>query len=237
MILLGIDTATETTSLGLCKYGEPPATVTLPGPKNQLESIATMVQYLLDSSGVAPSQIAAVALDAGPGLFTGLRVGISFAKTFAGALGIPIIPVSSLDVLAFSQRNCPRAIVSVIDARRSEVFYAMYRKVPGGGVARLTQYGVGSPEALSTEIESMAESVILVGHGAIKYKNVFSNVLQAHFAGAAVAYPLIPMLFEIAFPLAFSEQFVPPESVEVIYIRDADAKVNFEVRQALQKDR
>jgi len=165
-----------------------------------------------------------------------LRVGISFAKSLAGAMGIPIVPVSSLDILAFSQRSCPKTIVSMVDARRGEVFYAMYRKVPGGGVARFSDYAVGKPQDLAAEIESMAEPVLLVGHGAQKYKEVFSTVSQLHFAGSAVAFPLMPMLFEIAFPMTFSEEFVSPESVEVVYIRDADARVNFDVRQALRKD-
>ncbi|TAN30366.1 MAG: tRNA (adenosine(37)-N6)-threonylcarbamoyltransferase complex dimerization subunit type 1 TsaB [Actinomycetota bacterium] len=238
MILLGIDTATEMTSLGLCKYGTPPAVISFPGPKNQLESIGPIVRQLLDQSGISKSQIGAIALDVGPGLFTGLRVGVSFAKSLAGGLGIPIVPVSSLDIQAYPQGNCSRTIVSLVDARRGEVFYATYRKVPGGGVERLTSYSVASPEEVASEIESMAESVLLVGLGAIKYKDAFSTVSQPlHFAGSASAYPLMPVLFEIAFPLAFSEEFVSPESVEVIYIRDADAKVNFDVRQAFPKDR
>ncbi len=238
MILLGIDTATAMTSLGLCKYGEPPAVVSFPGPKNQLESIGVVVRQLLEQSGISNSQISAVALDVGPGLFTGLRVGVSFAKSFAGGLGIPIVPVSSLDIQAYTQGNCPRTIVSLVDARRGEVFYAVYRKVPGGGVERLTDYAVASPEKVAMEIESMAESVLLVGQGAIKYSDAFSSVSQPlHFAGSATAYPLMPVLFEIAFPLTFSEEFISPEGVEVIYIRDADAKVNFDVRHAFPKDR
>ena len=118
MILLGIDTATEMTSLGLCKYGEPPWTVTLSSPRHQLELIGVVVEQLFENSGISRSQLSAVAVDVGPGLFTGLRVGISFAKSLAGALGIPIVPVTSLDVLAFSQRNCPKTIISTVDANK-----------------------------------------------------------------------------------------------------------------------
>ncbi len=237
MILLGIDTATEMTSLGLCKYGEPPWTVTLSSPRHQLELIGVVVEQLFENSGISRSQLSAVAVDVGPGLFTGLRVGISFAKSIAGALGIPIVPVTSLDVLAFSQRNCPKTIISTVDARRGEVFYASYRKVPGGGIARISDYAVGSPEAVATEIESMTEPVLMVGQGSLRYKEIFSARPQVYFAGSAAAYPLISMLFEIAFPMTFSEEFISPENVDVVYIRDADARVNFEVRHALGKDR
>lgn len=234
-VLLGIDTATEATSVGICRYGEAGTYTSFPGPKKQLESLGSTVHELFCRSEIGRSTVSALALDVGPGLFSGLRVGVSFAKIFAGALGIPIVPVSSLDILAFSQRNTKRLIVSVVDARRGEVFYAMYKRVPGGGVARTSSYAVGSPESLALEIESMAEPTLLVGQGAIRYSEVFSGIAQLRFAGSAVAYPLMPMLLEIAFPLYVTEQFVSPEAAEVIYIRDADAKANFEVRHALGK--
>lgn len=234
-VLLGIDTATGVTSLGVCRYGEAGTSVTFLGPKKQLESVGSSVQELFSRSEIDRSAVSALALDVGPGLFSGLRVGVSFAKSFAGALGIPIVPVSSLDILAFSQRNTTKLIVSVVDARRGEVFYAMYRRVPGGGIARISSYVVDSPESLAVEIESMAEPTLLVGQGASRYDEAFSGIAQLRFAGSAVAYPLMPMLMEIAFPLYLSGQFVSPEAVEVIYIRDADAKVNFEVRHALGK--
>ncbi len=233
MILLGIDTATDMTTLGLCKYGEPPWTVSLSSHKHQLELIGVIVEQLFENSGISSSQVGALAVDVGPGLFSGLRIGISFAKAFAGGLGIPIVPVSSLDILAFSQRSCAKTIVSTVDARRGEVFYATYRKVPGGGVARLSEYSVGSPEALALELDTMSEPVLMVGEGSLRYKEILSGRSQVYFAGSAVAYPLLPMLFEIAFPMAFSEEFVLAENVDVIYVRDADARRNFDVRHAL----
>lgn len=235
MILLGLDTATESTSLALCKAGQPPFSVSFSGPQKQVESIATGVQSLFEASGIAPSAVNAVALDVGPGLFTGLRVGLSFAKSFAGALGIPIVPASSLDIVAFSQKSCPKLIVALIDARRGEVFYAMYRRLPGSGIARISPMSVAPPDNVVSELESMGEPALLVGQGAIRYRDAFSSLSQVHFAGSAVAYPLMPMLFEIAFPLAVSERFVSPDEVDAVYIRDADAKVNFEVRHSFGK--
>lgn len=235
MILLGIDTASEVTSIGLCKHGQAPYITSFPGPNNQLERIGLVLERILTESGIKRSSISGLVVDVGPGLFSGLRVGVSFAKSFAGAIGVPVIPLTSLDILAFSQKNCPRLIVSMLDARRGEVFYAAYKKVPGG-VTRLGPYLVASPENVAVEIESMDESALLVGHGAIRYQEVFSAIPQVQFAGLAMAYPLMPMMFELAQPMYYSEQFVSPEHVEVVYIRDADAKVNFEVRKALKKE-
>lgn len=235
MILLGIDTASELTSVGLGKHGQPPFMLSFPGPFNQLEDLGLAVKNLLERSNFNRKSISAVALDVGPGLFTSLRVGVSFAKSFAGALGIPIIPLASLDLLAFSQKNCPKLVVSVVDAKRGEVFYAMYRRVPGS-IVRVSNPAVASPGDVALEIESMREPTLLVGNGAIKYHDAFAGIPQIHFAGVSVAYPLMPIMLEVAQPLFYSEQFLSPENVEVAYIRDADAKVNFEVRNALRKD-
>ena len=78
------------------------------------------------------TEIGVIAVDVGPGLFTGMRVGLATAKALAFALRVPMIGISSLDLLAFPHRRSDRVVVPVIDARKGEVFYAMYRQVPGG---------------------------------------------------------------------------------------------------------
>ena len=84
-------------------------------------------------------EISVVAVDLGPGLFTGLRVGVAAAKAMAHALRVPMIGVPSLDLLAFPRALQPAGSSSPpIDARRGELFYAFYRQVPGG-VQRLTR--------------------------------------------------------------------------------------------------
>ena len=71
-----------------------------------------------------------VAVDCGPGLYTGLRAGLATAKATAAALGVPVVPVGSLEALAFGARPRPGdTVLSVLDARRGEVFWAWYRCV------------------------------------------------------------------------------------------------------------
>src|SRR5436305_14491 len=76
--------------------------------------------------------LAAIAVGTGPGLFTGLRVGVTTAKVMAQALRIPVVGIPSLDLVAYPLRHTDRTIVAVLDARRHEVFAARYRPVPGG---------------------------------------------------------------------------------------------------------
>src|SRR5918999_721684 len=84
--------------------------------------------------GSESGTLAGVAVGPGPGLFTGLRVGVSTAKALAQAWGLPMVAVPSLDLIAFAHRHVQRAICPVIDARRGEVFCALYRHAPGGAV-------------------------------------------------------------------------------------------------------
>src|SRR5206468_2175579 len=100
------------------------------------------------------------------------------------ALGIP-----SLDVLAFGVRYTRRLIGAVIDARRGEVFHALYRGVPGG-VMRVGEYGVAPPGHLAAELEAAREEVLLVGNGAILYRKELEEVgSRVECTAAAQAHP------------------------------------------------
>ena len=100
--------------------------------------------------GSSSRQVGGIAVGIGPGLFTGLRVGVQTAKTLAQVLGVPIVGITSLDALAFSVRHTDRLIVAVVDGRRGEVFSALYRPVPGG-VLRISE-PVATPEHLAAEL-------------------------------------------------------------------------------------
>ena len=80
-------------------------------------------------------------------------------------LRVPMIAVSSLDLLAFPVRFSNRLIVTAIDARRGELYYAFYRQVPGG-VQRLGDHQLGTPDDLASELIASADEVLLVGDGA-----------------------------------------------------------------------
>src|SRR5690606_13132703 len=104
--------------------------------------------------------IGVVAVDVGPGMFTGLRVGVAAAKALAYARRLPMVGVSSLDLLAFPLRHSRRRIVCAIDAGRGELSHASYRQVPGG-VQRITEPEVASPADLASDLMATNEEVLL----------------------------------------------------------------------------
>ena len=119
-------------------------TSSLDGGRRHAEQLAPAIKYLCRELDVDLHQLAFVAVGLGPGLFTGLRVGVTTAKVMAQALRIPMVGVPTLDLIAYPLRHTNRIVVSVVDARRNEVFFACYQPVPGG-VQRITDYEVVTP--------------------------------------------------------------------------------------------
>ena len=198
------------------------------------ETLAPAIDFVRRHARVEFEELGAVAVDIGPGLFTGLRVGVATAKALAQALRVPMIGVASLDLLAFRVRYTNRLIVAVLDARRGEVFYAFYRHVPGGA-QRLSEYALGKPEDLAWELLASGEECLVVGDGALRYPDVFADVARTEFGEIGNAYPSAAALVELAHPRALREEFVPPWELEPLYLRKADAEINWESRVHARK--
>ena len=145
MLILGIDTATPAVGCAIGGHEGVLASFTAARGRRHAETLVPAIDHLRRSVGIELDELGAIAVDVGPGLFTGLRVGVATAKAMASALRVPVVVgVSSLDLVAFPVRFSPRLIASVVDARRGEVFFAFYRQVPGG-LQRVSEAGVGRP--------------------------------------------------------------------------------------------
>jgi tRNA threonylcarbamoyladenosine biosynthesis protein TsaB len=106
----------------------------LPTELRSARSLAPAMVNALEKVGWKPSEIELVSVTTGPGSFTGLRVGVVTAKTFAFAIGCPVVGVNTLEVIARQALSSERsAITAVIDAQRSELFVARYALDPATG--------------------------------------------------------------------------------------------------------
>ena len=146
--------------------------------RRHAEILTPSIEFICRQARIELSEISVVAVDLGPGLFTGLRVGVAAAKAMAHALRVPMIGVPSLDLLAFPVRFSSRLIVAAIDARRGELFYAFYRQVPGG-MQRLSDHRVGSPDDLASRAAGhRARSACSSATARIRYREVFDGLEQ-----------------------------------------------------------
>ena len=231
MIVLGIDTATPQTSVALgTERGTLAQMAVASGPRSHEEIVTPAIEYLLRWAGVSLSRIGGIAVGVGPGLFTGLRVGVQTARTLAQFLGVPIVSTPSLDVLAFPLRDARRSIGAVIDARRGEVFFGRYRPTPGG-VARDGGFMVCAPDALVAELQARREEVVLVGDGALRYRHELATLGgQVEFASAALAHPQAASLVELSVPRLEREESDRILDVLPLYLRKSDAEIAWDKR-------
>jgi tRNA threonylcarbamoyladenosine biosynthesis protein TsaB len=229
VIVLGIETSTPQTSVAFGSEREILGAVQLTGKMRQ-DSVVPAVERLLSWTGLSLRQVGGISVGLGPGLFTGLRVGVETGKSLAQVLSVPIVGVPSLDGLAFGVRYTRRLIGAVIDARRGEVFFAFYRSVPGG-VVREGDYEVGSPAHLAAEIEARGGDVLLAGNGAILYRHEIEDVgAGVEFASSAQAYPQASALVELTVPRFIREEYDRPFDVAPLYLRKSDAEIAWDQR-------
>jgi tRNA threonylcarbamoyladenosine biosynthesis protein TsaB len=226
-MLLAIDTATSTVSVAIGDRGVPIGSVSLAGGRRHAEQLAPAIRYLCRELGVPLAQLAAVAVDVGPGLFTGLRVGVTTAKVMAQALRVPVVGVPSLDLVAYPLRHSNRLVVSVLDARRHEVYSARYRPVPGG-VQRVSDYEVRPPAELVAELDAGTDELLLAGDGVTAYRDDFASLEHAEFAGADHGAPSASALVELATARVEREEFQPASELRPLYLRSSDAEINWE---------
>ena len=229
MHLLCFDTATPRVSVAVGRDSEALAELELPPGRRHAEDLVPAIQEVCARGGVALDTVAAICVGIGPGLFTGLRVGVTTAKVLAQALRIPVVGVATLDLVAYPLRHATRLVVPTIDARRGEVFYALYRGVPGG-LQRISEYTVGTPEELAGELAARGDEVLIAGDGALAHRAEFDELEHVELAGPAAAWPRAAALLELAAPRVEREEFCAPWELEPLYLRASDAEIEWDRR-------
>jgi len=241
--LLAIDTSTSRVSVALGEAGEVRGAVSLAGGRRHAEQLAPAIQGLCAWSGIELGSLDAIAVGIGPGLFTGLRVGVTTAKVMATALGVPLVGVPSLDLVAWPLRHARRDVVVVLDARRREVFHARYRPEPADGPAfpdgpapdgeelrRVTEDAVGSLESLIATLAADGDEVLVAGDGAPATAfAALPGVDQAgvELAGPEFGAPSVEALVVLAQRQLRdgSDRNWDPEQVLPRYLRASDAEL------------
>jgi tRNA threonylcarbamoyladenosine biosynthesis protein TsaB len=230
VIVVGIETSTPQTSVAIGTEREILGAVSVAGRARQ-EAVTPALDQLRGWIGIELSQVGGIAVGIGPGLFTGLRVGIETAKTLAQVLHVPIVGITSLDALAFSVRHTHKLIVAVIDGRRGEVFFAVYRALPGG-VVRGSDYSVATPDHLAAELETLPGEMLAVGDGAILYRDQLEAPGRSiEFASTMRAHPEAAALVELAVPRFLREEHDRLHDVVPMYLRRSDAEIAWDRRE------
>jgi tRNA threonylcarbamoyladenosine biosynthesis protein TsaB len=228
--LIGFDTSLATTSACVLRDdGEAFSTPSPPvdrllGPAQHSQELLPELERLLEASGTTWEDVDSVAIGIGPGTFTGLRIGVATARALGQALQVYLKPVSSLEALAAgvtADPGCePQPVLSLIDARRGQVFAALYEQPAAeGGWAP----AVMDPALLLARVGALGGSPICVGDWAIKSRSDLEGV-GAHVPPSDSGLHAVSGLHLCT--LATSVEAVSPEDVYPLYLRAPDAEIS-----------
>lgn len=216
--ILLIDTSTAVLSVGISVDGTVVEERICTEARQQASLTAPLVKEVLDAQGMGVKDCDAVCVGSGPGSYTGLRVGVSTAKGLAFGAGKPLLAVGTLDILAAGVEGEYKYIVPMIDARRMEVYTAVYSSAG----ERLTPI-----EAKVIDGESFADylsagPVLFVGDGALKCREVIRHP-NARFQDAAPLVRYMAPLAEEAYAIGRFENLA---YFEPFYLKDFVATVS-----------
>ena len=170
-MILCIETSTAVLSVALARDGAVVCERVCTEPRSQAALTAPLVKEVLSDAGITAGACDAVCVSAGPGSYTGLRVGVSTAKGLAFGAGIPLLSMGTLDILVEGVEETPAFIVPMIDARRMEVYTAVY-SADGSRLTEVEARVIG-PDAFAEYLEK--GEVLFVGDGALKCRDVITH--------------------------------------------------------------
>jgi tRNA threonylcarbamoyladenosine biosynthesis protein TsaB len=230
VLILGIETATAQVSVAIGGHEGVLGLFEVCRGRRHAETLIPAIEFVCRQAEIDLDEISAVAVDVGPGLFTGMRVGLAAAKAIAQARRLPMIGISSLDLLAFPLRHGDRPVVAIIDARKGELFWACYQPVPGG-VQRVSEPAVGSVDDVIADLMMRGHDLLFVGDGALRYRDQLADSLRGDFAEQFLAHPSSAPLVQLAHARALREEWVNPWEIQPLYLRAPDVQINWSSRR------
>lgn len=177
MNILAVDTSATSASVCIAQENKIIGEFSINTALTHSQTLIPMVEQLTKNTGISLDCIDAVAVNAGPGSFTGVRIGVSAIKGIAFARDLPCISVSTLESMAYNMLYNDCVVCAVMDARCSQVYNAMFR-VSGNTVTRLTDDRALSLSDLKQDLQNYNEKIVLVGDGAVICSEFFENSLE-----------------------------------------------------------
>ncbi len=232
MILLGIESATAPVGAAVAIDGRVAAALSVSGERRHAETLAPAVARVLELVGLEPADLNAVAVDLGPGLFTGLRVGVATAKGLAQGLGVGIIGATSLEILAAGAfgGGWPGEIAAVVDGRRSELFVARFGRGIAGEPVELSPPARVRPPELAGAVGVPGRPTLVCGDGALRYRELLEGAEGVVVADTPAAPDPAALVRLATARLSAGCRLLEAAQVIPVYLREADARISWTQR-------
>lgn len=173
MLVLGVETSTMQGGVALVGDHGLVSEYILNVEATHSERLLPTIDRMLRDAGVGTEDLGGIAVSIGPGSFTGLRIGLSTAKGLAHATGLPVVSVPTLEALAWALPAARWQVCPVLDARKQEVYAALFQHEPGG-LHRLMEDAALDPEDLCGRIR---KPTLFLGDGVEVYVELFRRLL------------------------------------------------------------
>lgn len=231
MKILAVDTAEQGCSMAVVEDGVPLCVRYNSGLQNHGVTLMPMMEAMLKlDAGIPLDALDGFVVSRGPGSFTGLRIGLSMIKGLALAVDKPVAGISSLDGIAWRMSHSALPVCAMLDARRGEVYCALYHFEAGRLQAKSKELAL-TPEAA---LDMVGDRAVFAGSGAVAHASV---IVQKLGAGAVFAPPFQTAVSAAALAHVFFTQgpsvLKDPAELVPVYIRRSDAEINFKPPAAM----
>ncbi len=226
MRILAVDTSTISGSLALLDGESIAAEWTLRSALTHNRRLMKAADFLLREAGWELDTLQGMAVTSGPGSFTGLRIGMTTMKVLAWTTGKLYAGIPTLDALSFPLGFSPNPVCAMIDARKGEVYCALYHPDGKGNLRLATSFMAISPGALAEKIK---EPVLFCGDGWIIYRNIMKRKLGGLALETPPCFHTIraASVGELARRRFIRGDSDDPETSSPLYVRPSEAEIHY----------
>ena len=225
MLILGLDTCSMSSSVSVADESRVIAAFTINHKKTHSERIMPQIEEMLKAAEIGIENIDVFAASVGPGSFTGVRIGVATVKAFAQAKNKPCVSVSSLEALAYSVKPFKGLIAPILDARRNQVYNAVFES-DGKNIKRITNDRALSLDELLKELKASEKDVMFIGDGVPVFRENLKKELgeTAYFAPKSLIFNLASSVLEVAFSKIEREEMISYKELLPEYVRLSQAE-------------
>ncbi|MDQ0418413.1 tRNA threonylcarbamoyladenosine biosynthesis protein TsaB [Croceifilum oryzae] len=230
--ILAIDTSTLVLGVAVVEEGKVLGEVTNNLHKTHSERLMPTVAGLLKDLSIELQEITAISVTSGPGSYTGIRIGVTTAKTLAWTHDVPLFAESSLTVLAMNGKRFPGLVVPMIDARRNRVYTGVYRSNTLGVSEVLGQQVLEITDLLE-QCNRLKEPILFLGDDVSKFRGIIEETLgeNAHFGSPAENLPRASELGEMSLQRIMRGEEPLSQQFTLNYLQVTEAEANWLKKQ------
>ena len=233
MKILAIDSSSNVATVAVIEEDTVLVQYSVNHKKTHSQTLLPMIEDILRMSEIGIENIGAIAVSAGPGSFTGLRIGSATAKGLALVKKLPIIEIPTIDGLAYNLKGCDKYICPMMDARRNQVYTGIYHFSKGQFVNDMPVCQMDVDELIN-HINSKGMEIVFLGDGVKVYKDKLVDKLTVYheFAAPHMSMQNAASVGTLAVEYYNAGKYVSAEEHQPDYLRKSQAERELEEKLA-----